>query len=179
MIRTGRRAIRVIGRSGSTARASVTASAASTLQSAPLEGRVRDLVEQQSALRELAIAVAEMRAPEVIYELVAKQAADVSGVDAGAGVRFRVDRVGEVVGSWRMGSRHTGSLIPLDSTSAVAVVARTGRAARTGAGGRRGGRLRDGGHYGARSRASWLVQAGHDAPAEVSGRCAAIAVRRS
>ena len=111
----------------------VARAAASRLQSAPLEGRLRDLVEQQSALRELAIAVAEMRAPEVIYELVAKQAADVAGVDAGAVVRFRVDRVGEVVGSWRMGSRHTGSLIPLDSTSAVAVVARTGRAARTGA----------------------------------------------
>ena len=67
-----------------------------------------------------------MRAPEVIYELVAKQAAAVAGVDAGAVVRFRVDHVGEVVGSWRMGSRHTGSLIPLDSNSGVAVVARRG-----------------------------------------------------
>ena len=65
----------------------VARAAASRLQSAPLEGRLRDLVEQQSALRELAIAVAEMRAPEVIYELVAKQAADVAGVDAGAVVR--------------------------------------------------------------------------------------------
>ncbi|MGZ4419549.1 MAG: diguanylate cyclase [Gaiellaceae bacterium] len=94
------------------------------------EARLRDLIEQQSALRELAIAVAEMRAPEVIYELVAKQAAGVAGVDSGAVVRFRVDGVGEVVGSWRMGSRHTGSLIPLDSASGAAVVARTGRSAR-------------------------------------------------
>ena len=91
-----------------------------------VEARLRDLVEQQAALRELAIAVAEMRAPEVIYELVAKQAADVAGVDAGAVVRFRVDGVGEVVGSWRMGSRHTGSLIPLDGAAGVAVVSRTG-----------------------------------------------------
>jgi diguanylate cyclase (GGDEF)-like protein len=103
------------------------------LRSTPLETRLRDLVEQQAALRELAIAVAEMRAPEVIYELVAKQAADVAGVDAGAVVRFRVDGVGEVVGSWRMGSRHTGSVIPLDGAAGVAVVARTGRAARMSA----------------------------------------------
>ena len=107
--------------------------AADRLRSTPLEIRLRDLVEQQAALRELAIAVAEMRAPEVIYELVAKQAADVAGVDAGAVVRFRVDGVGEVVGSWRMGSRHTGSLIPLDGAAGVAVVARTGRAARMSA----------------------------------------------
>ena len=94
------------------------------------DSRVRDLLEQQAALRELAVAVAELRAPEVIYELVAKQAAAVAGVHSGAVVRFRVDGVAEVVGSWRMGSRHTGSVIPLDGAAAVAVVARTGRAAR-------------------------------------------------
>ena len=99
----------------------------------PAEARLRDLVEQQAALRDLAIAVAEMRAPEVIYELVAKQAAGIAGVDAGAVVRFRVDGLGEVVGSWRMGSRHTGSLVSLDSAAGVAVVARTGRSARVDA----------------------------------------------
>ena len=98
--------------------------------SGPIEARLRELLEQQAALRELAIAVAEMRAPEVIYELVAKEAAGVAGVDAGAVVRFRVDGVGEVVGSWRMGGRQTGSLIPLDSTAGVAIVVRTGRSAR-------------------------------------------------
>ena len=41
-----------------------------------------------------------MRAPEVIYELVAREAAKVAGVDSGAVVRFRVDGVAEVVGSW-------------------------------------------------------------------------------
>ena len=80
----------------------------------PPEARVRDLLGQQAALRELAVAVAEMRAPDVIYELVAKEAAGVAGVDSGAVVRFRVDGVAEVVGSWRMGGRQTGSLIPLD-----------------------------------------------------------------
>lgn len=97
----------------------------------PTDRRVHDLLDQQAALRELAVAVAEMRAPEVIYELVAKQAAEVAGVNSGAVVRFRVDRVAEVVGSWHMGSRHTGSLIPLDGTAGVAIVARTGRPART------------------------------------------------
>ena len=72
-----------------------------------------------------------MRAPEVIYELVAKEAAGVAGVDSGAVVRFRVDGVAEVVGSWRMGGRQTGSLIPLDGPAGVAIVARTGRPART------------------------------------------------
>ena len=100
----------------------------------PTEARIRDLLDQQAALRELAVAVAEMRAPEVIYELVAKEAASVAGVDSGAVVCFRVDGVAEVVGSWRMGSRQTGSLIPLDGAAGVAVVARTGRAARTNGG---------------------------------------------
>lgn len=95
-----------------------------------LQARVRELLDQQAALRELAIAVAEMRAPEVIYELVAKQAASIAGVESGAVVRFRADGVGEVVGSWRMGSNQTGSLIPLHGTMGVAIVARTGRAAR-------------------------------------------------
>ena len=72
-----------------------------------------------------------MRAPEVIYELVAKEAAAVADVASGAVVRFRVDGVGEVVGSWRMGARQTGSLVPLDSAAGVAIVARTGRSART------------------------------------------------
>jgi diguanylate cyclase (GGDEF)-like protein len=95
------------------------------------KARVRELLDQQAALRDLAVAVAEMRAPEVIYELVAKQAAGVAGVDAGAVVRFRVDGVAEVVGSWRMGSRHVGSLIPLDGTAGLSIVAQTGRAAST------------------------------------------------
>jgi diguanylate cyclase (GGDEF)-like protein len=103
---------------------------ATRVESGPLEARLRDLLDQQAALRELAIAVGEMRAPEVIYELVAQHAAGVAGVDSGAVVRFRVDGVGEVVGSWRMGSRQTGSLIPLDGEAAVAIVARTGRSAR-------------------------------------------------
>jgi diguanylate cyclase (GGDEF)-like protein len=105
--------------------------AATRVNSESLETRLRDLLDQQAALRELAIAVGEMRAPEVIYELVAQHAAGVAGVDSGAVVRFRVDGVGEVVGSWRMGSRQTGSLIPLDGEAGVAIVARTGRSART------------------------------------------------
>jgi diguanylate cyclase (GGDEF)-like protein len=96
-----------------------------------VEARLLDLLDQQAALRELALAVGELRAPEVIYELVAKQAAGVAGVASGAVVHFRADGVGEVVGSWRMGSKQTGSLIPLDGTAAAAIVARTGRAART------------------------------------------------
>ena len=99
----------------------------------PIEARLRDLLDQQAALRELAIAVGEMRAPEVIYELVAQQAAGVAGVNSGAVVRFRVDGAGEVVGSWQMGGRQTGSLIPLDGTAGVASVARTGRSARMNA----------------------------------------------
>ena len=103
------------------------AEASSVDSRALTESRVRDLLDQQAALRELAVAVAEMRAPEVIYELVAKEAAGVAGVDSGAVVRFRVDGVAEVVGSWRMGGRQTGTLIPLDGPSGVAIVARTGR----------------------------------------------------
>jgi diguanylate cyclase (GGDEF)-like protein len=94
--------------------------------------RVRELLQQQVALRELAVAVAEARPPEVIYELVAKQAAEVCGVDSGAVVHFRGDGIGELVGSWRMGGKQTGALISLNGASGAASVARTGRSARTG-----------------------------------------------
>jgi hypothetical protein len=89
------------------------------LSTAFINARVQDLLEQQAALRDLAVAVAEMRAPEVIYELVAKQAAAVAGLDSGAVVRFRVDGVAEVVGSWHMGSRQVGTLLPLDGADEV------------------------------------------------------------
>src|SRR6476661_1989846 len=93
--------------------------------------RVEELLDQQEALRELAVAVAEMRDPEVIYELVAREAAKVAGVDSGAVVRFRVDDVAEVVGSWRLGGSQVGSLLPLEGLEGVAIVARTGTSART------------------------------------------------
>jgi diguanylate cyclase (GGDEF)-like protein len=93
--------------------------------------RVGELLDQQEALRELAVAVAELRPPEMIYELVAREAAKVAGVDSGAAVRFRVDGVAEVVGSWRMSGSQVGSLIPLEGTEGVASVARTGHSART------------------------------------------------
>ena len=82
-------------------------------------------------MRELAVAVAEMRAPEVIYELVAMEAAKVAGVDSAAVVCFRVDGVAEVVGSWGMGSGQVGSLLSLEGAAEVALVARTGHSART------------------------------------------------
>jgi diguanylate cyclase (GGDEF)-like protein len=99
----------------------------------PAKERVAgDLLDQQAALRELAVAVAEMRAPEVIYELVAMEAAKVAGLDSGAVVRFRVDGVAEVVGSYRMSGSHVGSLLPLEGVAdEVAIVARTGHSART------------------------------------------------
>jgi diguanylate cyclase (GGDEF)-like protein len=97
----------------------------------PAKERVGELLDQQAALRELAVAVAEMRAPEVIYELVAREAAKVAGVDSGAVVRFRVDGVAEVVGSWRLGGSQVGSLLSLDGAEGVAIVSRTGHSART------------------------------------------------
>jgi diguanylate cyclase (GGDEF)-like protein len=96
----------------------------------PGENRVRELLVQQAALRELAIAVAEMRAPEVIYELVAKHAAEITGLDTASVIRFRADRVGEVVGSWGAGNRQTGSVIQLDGPEGAGLVARSGRPVR-------------------------------------------------
>ena len=97
----------------------------------PAKERVGELLDQQAALRELAVAVAEMRAPEVIYELVATEAAKVAGVDSGAAVRFRPDGVGEIVGSCRMDGSKVGSVLPLEGPEGVAIVARTGHSART------------------------------------------------
>ncbi|HEY8775942.1 MAG TPA: diguanylate cyclase [Gaiellaceae bacterium] len=108
----------------------VGAAVSSRTSRTPVNARVQDLLEQQAALRDLAVAVAEMRAPEVIYELVAKQAAAVAGLDSAAVVRFRVDGVAEIVGSWRMGSKQVGTVLPLDGAGELGIVARTGRAAR-------------------------------------------------
>jgi diguanylate cyclase (GGDEF)-like protein len=96
----------------------------------PVENRVRELLVQQAAFHELAVAVAEMRAPEVIYELVAKHAAEITGLDTASVIHFRADRVGEVVGSWGADNRHTGSLIPLNDTEGAGLVARLGRPVR-------------------------------------------------
>ena len=75
--------------------------------------------------------MAEMRAPKVIYELVAREAAKVAGVDSGAVVRFRVDGVAEVVGSWHTPGSQVGSLLPLEGAEGVAIVSRTGHSVRT------------------------------------------------
>jgi diguanylate cyclase (GGDEF)-like protein len=99
----------------------------------PAKELVGELLDQQAALRELAVAVAEMRAPEVIYELVAMEAAKVAGVDSGAVIQFRPDSVGEVVGSCRMGGSQVGSVLPLEGPEGVAIVARTGHSTRTSA----------------------------------------------
>jgi diguanylate cyclase (GGDEF)-like protein len=97
----------------------------------PAKEVVGELLDQQAALRELAVAVAEMRAPEVIYELVATEAAKVAGVDSGAVIQFRADGVAEVVGSCRMGGSRVGSVLSLEGPEGVAVVARSGHSART------------------------------------------------
>jgi diguanylate cyclase (GGDEF)-like protein len=60
---------------------------------------VRSLLVQRRALRELAVAVAEARPLEVIYGLVAAETAQMAEAGAGCVVRFRPDRLDEVVGS--------------------------------------------------------------------------------
>ncbi|MDX6525895.1 MAG: hypothetical protein QOI43_1406, partial [Gaiellales bacterium] len=107
-------------------------------RSAPVEvlGRaerhVRELVSEQSALRQVATLVARESAPDQLFAAVAEQVARLFGVPHVRLVRFEPEG-SVVVGGFSEGDREffpVGSRWPLFSTGAIATVRQTGRPAR-------------------------------------------------
>jgi diguanylate cyclase (GGDEF)-like protein len=85
--------------------------------------RAELLANEQSALRRVATAVVEGEAPEVIYELVAREAAALLGAGAAGIIRFDGDSEATVMGSWadHEGGRYPpGSVIEVRPASDVA-----------------------------------------------------------
>ncbi len=84
---------------------------------------------EQAALRRVAIAVASDEDAAVVFDLVAKEAAQLLGADGGRVVRF-VDGEGVVAGAWgaddALSERSRATRIPLDGLSAAAQVHQTG-----------------------------------------------------
>jgi GAF domain-containing protein len=96
------------------------------------EKHVRELVTEQSALRQVATLVARESAPDHLFVAVAEQVARVFAVAHVRVVRFEPEG-SLVVGGFSEGDREPfpiGSRWPLDSPAAVATVRQTGRPAR-------------------------------------------------
>jgi hypothetical protein len=98
------------------------------------EKHVRELVTEQSALRQVATLVARESAPDQLFAAVAEQVARVFAVPLVRLVRFEPGG-SVVVGGFSEGDREpfpTGSRWPLDSPGVTATVRQTGRPPRRG-----------------------------------------------
>jgi GAF domain-containing protein len=96
------------------------------------EKHVRELITEQSALRQVATLVAREPAPDQLFAAVAEQVARVFAVPLVRMVRFEPEGT-VVVGGFSEGDREpfpTGSRWPRYSTGAIASVRQTGRPAR-------------------------------------------------
>ncbi len=93
---------------------------------------LRQLAEEQAALRRLATAVASGVPAAEIFRAVAEEVGPLLGADDAAVVRFELDRTATVVagaGGW-LGDLDRGMRLELDDSLAIAEVFRTGRSAR-------------------------------------------------
>lgn len=93
---------------------------------------LRQLAEEQAALRRLATAVARGTPPAEIFRAVAEEVGPLLGADDAAVARFEPDRTATVVagaGRW-LGDLERGMRLELDDSLAITEVFRTGRSAR-------------------------------------------------
>jgi diguanylate cyclase (GGDEF)-like protein/PAS domain S-box-containing protein len=92
---------------------------------------VAEAEAEQAALRRVATAVAQGAEPAVVFGLVAEEVALLLDVELGVVVRFESDRESVLLGVWRASPAATiPSSIKLDGTTAISLVARTGRTSR-------------------------------------------------
>ncbi len=101
-----------------------------------VRSRAELLASEQGALRRVATAVIEGQPPEVIFELVAREAASLLNAGAGGILRFETEPQATVVGSWadHEGGRYErGTVIPIRPGSDVARARETGHPVRIGA----------------------------------------------
>jgi PAS domain S-box-containing protein len=93
------------------------------------EDRLLRRQAQDAALRRVATAVAAEGDPAAIFALVARDVADLLGVEGGTVVRYH-DETATIVGVWGLGEAALDAQVPLRGGGLSAQVHRTGRAAR-------------------------------------------------
>jgi signal transduction histidine kinase len=100
----------------------------------PQEADLRTLVAEQAALNRVAVTVATETAPERVFDVVTEEVARLLGADAANLVRFGPTRdEGLIVGKWSepgVPIPGAGTIVAIESGSALAEVARTGAPAR-------------------------------------------------
>jgi signal transduction histidine kinase len=88
------------------------------------------LLDEQAALRRVAVLVASDPEPQQVFELVCEEVATVLGVQSTNLTRFEDDGTQTVLAGWSSGGAPTfppGRGVPLEGNSAVAKVSRSGR----------------------------------------------------
>ena len=95
--------------------------------------RLRQLHDEQSALRRVATFVATGAAPDDVAQLVTEEVGRLLGADAAGMVRYNGDETGTVIGLWSESGETTyarGAVLPLDGDAPSSIVYRTGKPAR-------------------------------------------------
>ncbi len=98
-------------------------------------GELRQLADQQAALRRVATIVARGARSTAIFAAVAEEVGELFGADASAIIRFEPDDQATLVGTRGQTRRETGTRFTPDPALAIASVRATGRAARIDANG--------------------------------------------
>jgi GAF domain-containing protein len=105
---------------------------ATAIANAQARGELSRLVEEQAALRRIAVLVAQQPSPEAVFSAVAEAVGSVLGVDMSALAVFPDDVAAIVVASWSADETvlPAGTAMPLTSDGVVSRIFRTGAAAR-------------------------------------------------
>jgi signal transduction histidine kinase len=106
-----------------------------SLDNAQLYAESRQIAGEQTALRRVAMLVAQAAAPEDVFAAVAAEAGRLLGVDAAVLIRYDPRDAITVVGSWTStgapAPTPVGRRLPLGGQNVTTLVFRTGQAART------------------------------------------------
>jgi signal transduction histidine kinase len=106
-----------------------------SLDNAQLYAEFRQIAGEQTALRRVAMLVAQAAPPESVFAAVAAEAGELLGVDAAVLARYDPQDAITVVGTWTgtgaVAPTPVGSRLPLGGDNVTTLVFRTGQAART------------------------------------------------
>ena len=106
-----------------------------SLDNAQVYAEFRQIAGEQTALRRVAMLVAQAAPPEMVFAAVAAEAGELLGVDVAVLIRYDPQDAITVVGVWTStgapAPTRVGSRLPLGGQNTTTLVFRTGRAART------------------------------------------------
>jgi PAS domain S-box-containing protein len=97
------------------------------------EREVRQLADEQAALRRVATLVARGADQPTVFAAVTEEVAKLSGAQTASMIRFQADDTAVVIGAWSEGAASTipiGAVVPLDGDTAGPRIRRTGRPVR-------------------------------------------------